>query len=377
MSWIVAPTIASEHPESPPAIGQALVAQLLATLAAHPEVWAKTVFILNYDENDGFFDHVPPPVPPVTPSMGKSTVSVAGEIFKDEPVGLGPRVPMLIISPWTKGGFVNSQIFDHTSVIRFLEARFGVKEPNITPWRRAVCGDLVSAFDFAASNNDDSWNNALPETKGYVAAVGAARALPPATIPPAHALPVQEKGQRPARPLPYALEVTGGSGDGHFTLTIANQGTAGVCLAVYADDDGPWFYTCEAGQTMSDQLPVGAAGYKFRVHGPNGFLRVFQEATDRSALTVNSRYDAATQELVVSLRNFGATAREVSIRPLAYTQAPGRRHHLAPAQTIEDRWKIAGSDHWYNIEIRSGSAVWQLAGHIETGRVSRSDPAMG
>jgi phospholipase C len=101
VSWIVAPTIASEHPESPPAVGQALVADLLASLAAHPEVWAKTVFILNYDENDGFFDHVPPPVPAIVPAMGKSTVSVAGENYQGEPVGLGPRVPMLIISPWT------------------------------------------------------------------------------------------------------------------------------------------------------------------------------------------------------------------------------------------------------------------------------------
>jgi phospholipase C len=378
VSWIVAPTIASEHPESPPAVGQALVADLLAALAAHPKVWAKTVFILNYDENDGFFDHMPPPVPAIAPPMGKSTASVDGEIYKGEPVGLGPRVPMLIVSPWTKGGFVNSQLFDHTSVIRFLEARFGVMEPNITPWRRAVCGDLASAFDFStATVNDEEWGAVLPNTKSYVAAAVAAHTLPPAMRPPAAALPVQEKGQRPARPLPYALEVTGRTDDGSFGLVIANRGAAGGCLAVYADADDPRFYTCEAGQTLRDQLPIAAGGYDVRVHGPNGFLRKFRDTARHTAITVESLYDMTTQELVCSLRNRGPAAEEISARPLAYSQAPVRRYRLAPDETVEDRWPVVASDHWYDIELRSGSAVWQLAGHIETGRASRSDPALG
>ena len=377
VSWIVAPTIASEHPEAPPAIGQALVARLLAALAAYPQVWAKTVFILNYDENDGFFDHIPPPVPAITPAMGKSTVSVAGEIYKGELVGLGPRVPMLIVSPWTKGGFVNSQVFDHTSVIRFLEARFGVSEPNITPWRRAVCGDLLSAFDFAADADRGDWSAALPDTAGYADTAAAARALPPAVRPQAGALPAQEKGQRPARPLPYALDVTGSPSDGAFALTIANRGTAGACLAVYADGAGPWFYTCEAGRTLGDRLPISAGGYGFRVHGPNGFLRVFQDAAPFAAIGIETRYDATTQELVLMLRNSAVAAREIVTRPLAYSGASARRYRLAPAEMLEDRWAIAASDHWYDIELRSGSAIWQLAGHIETGRISRSDPAIG
>jgi phospholipase C len=377
VSWIVAPTIACEHPEAPPALGQAMVAQLLTALAAHPEVWAKTVFILNYDENDGFFDHVPPPVPAITPQMGKSTVSVEGEIYQGEPVGLGPRVPMLIVSPWTKGGFVDSQLFDHTSVIRFLEARFGVTEPNITPWRRAVCGDLISAFDFGAPNEDATWNAALPDTTGYTAAMAAARALPPATLPSTDESPAQEKGQRPARPLPYLLDVTGTIRDGAFDLTIANRGTAGACLAVYAESDGPWLYTCEAGQTLTDRLPVPSDGGSFRVHGPNGFLRVFQDQAPYSAIAVESRYDAATGDLVLALRNTSVTVAEISIRPLAYSNAPAHRHQIAPAGTVEDRWPIAASDHWYDVELRGGSAVWRLAGHAETGRTSRSDPAMG
>jgi phospholipase C len=376
VSWIVAPTSASEHPAAPPAVGQALVANLLAALAAHPDVWAKTVFILNYDENDGFFDHVPPPVPAIASAAGISTANVAGEIYKGEPVGLGPRVPMLIVSPWTKGGFVNSQLCDHTSVIRFLEARFGVKEPNITPWRRAVCGDLTSAFDFDAAA-DGNWSAALPDTSNYVVAALAERALPSVTVPTANALPVQEKGQRPARPLPYALDATGTAIDGSFVLTIANRGSAGACFCVYADRAGPWYYTCEAGRTLSDRLAVAPAGYNFRVHGPNGFLRAFRDTPPYSNIAVESRYDAATQELVLLLRNSSAETREITTRPLAYSKAPARTHRLSPAQSLEDRWAIAASDHWYDIELRSGSAVWHWAGHIETGRVSRSDPSLG
>ncbi len=377
MSWIVAPTIACEHPTAPPAIGQTLVAGLLAALAAHPEVWAKTVFILNYDENDGFFDHMPPPVPAITPGMGKSTASVAGEIYRGEPVGLGPRVPMLIVSPWTKGGFVNSQLFDHTSVLRFLEARFGVTEPNITPWRRAVCGDLVSAFDFAASDSD--WRADLPDTKDYNSAVLAARALPPARLPPAQPLPVQEKGQRPARPLPYALEVTGAPDKDMFALTFVNSGAAGACLSVYSSgsNTGPWFYTVEAGRGLEDRIALPAGTYSFRIQGPNGFLRLFEDAAPHSAITAASRYDETTQEFVLVLHNMDAVAREVSTQALSYTQAPARRHSLAPGATLEDRWPIAAGDHWYHLEMRSGAMVRQFAGHVETGKPSRSDPALG
>ena len=149
VSWIVAPYIMCEHPTACPSYGESLTARLLDALAANPDVWAKTAFILNYDENDGFFDHMPPPVPAISSDMGAGTVDSTGEIYKGVPFGLGPRVPMLVVSPWTAGGFVNSEVFDHTSVLRFLEARFGVAAPNISPWRRAVTGDLTSVFDFS------------------------------------------------------------------------------------------------------------------------------------------------------------------------------------------------------------------------------------
>jgi phospholipase C len=141
VSWLVAPTAQSEHPDFFPAAGAEYIAQKLDAIASNPEVWAKTAFILCYDENDGLFDHVVPP----TPKRG-----TAGEFVGGEPIGLGFRTPTTIVSPWTAGGFVCSDIFDHTSLIRFIEARFGVHEPNISAWRRQVCGDLTSAFRFSA-----------------------------------------------------------------------------------------------------------------------------------------------------------------------------------------------------------------------------------
>jgi phospholipase C len=112
----------------------------LDAVASNPQVWAKTAFILCYDENDGMFDHVPPPVAPAgTPA----------EFVDGLNIGLGFRTPTTIVSPWTAGGFVCSDVFDHSSLIRFIEARFGVFEPNISAWRRQTCGDLTSAFRFS------------------------------------------------------------------------------------------------------------------------------------------------------------------------------------------------------------------------------------
>ena len=374
VSWIVAPTDASEHPEACPGFGQAMTARLIAALTANPEVWSKTVFILNYDENDGFFDHVPPPVPPITPAMGKSTVSVEGETYKGEPVGLGPRVPMLVISPWSKGGFVNSQLFDHTSVIRFLEKRFGVMEPNITPWRRAVCGDLTTAFDFSAP--DTGQDHELPDTRGYDTAAMAQRLLP---LPQQQgkAPPGQEKGARPARALPYALEVTGEVRDGAFVLDIVNRGTAGAALTVYAPAGaGPWFYTVEAGQSLSDLLPL-ASRYSFEVHGPNGFLRAFQDAMPYAPVAAECRYDDAAGELVLVIRNTGSEPREIITQPACYLAEGPRHHQLMPGAVMEDRWAIAASAHWFDIALQSGGFSRRFAGHIETGKASHSDPALG
>jgi phospholipase C len=64
------------------------------------------------------------------------------------PIGLGFRVPMLVVSPWSQGGWVDSGTYDHTSTLRFLEARWGVPIPNLTAWRRQAVGDLTSTLGF-------------------------------------------------------------------------------------------------------------------------------------------------------------------------------------------------------------------------------------
>lgn len=141
VSWLVAPTAQTEHPDYFPAAGAEYIAQKLDAIASNPDVWAKTAFILCYDENDGLFDHVVPPTAPA---------GTAAEYVQGEPIGPGFRTPTTIVSPWTAGGLVCSEVFDHTSLIRFIEARFGVPEPNISAYRRQTCGDLTSAFRFAS-----------------------------------------------------------------------------------------------------------------------------------------------------------------------------------------------------------------------------------
>ncbi|MBW8860558.1 MAG: DUF756 domain-containing protein, partial [Caulobacter sp.] len=240
----------------------------------------KTVFILNYDENDGFFDHVPPPIPAIRPDLGASTVDLRGEDYHGEPVGLGFRVPMLIVSPWTRGGWVNSQVFDHTSVLQFLERRFGVAEPNIGPWRRAVCGDLTSAFDFdisEAERRDTGWLRQLPDTSDYRTRSDASCRLPKPGYAQPPTMPRQEPGVRPARPLPYDLEVLEDWADDKLTLRFLNRGRAGAVFTVYRDGDaaGPRYYTVEAGKTLSGAWPLASSdnAQGFTIHGPGGFYR--------------------------------------------------------------------------------------------------------
>ena len=377
VSWIVAPYPLCEHPSAMPAAGEDLTARLITALASNPDVWAKTAFILNYDENDGFFDHVPPPIPPAGNAPGKSTVDMAGEVYQGVPVGLGPRVPLMVISPWTKGGFVNSQTFDHTSVIRLLEARFGVTEPNITPWRRAVTGDLTSVFDFAEPNR--TYAARLPDASGLPALAKSQATLPwpkpPAAQPP---LPRQEPGQRPARPLPYAFDVTAKAADGGLALTIANTGAAGAAFALYpaTRDVGPWYYTVEAGESVSDTLPAGTGGYDLTLHGPNGFVRGFRGA--QRAAEVEARYDAARERMVVTLRNDGPAPLTLKV---AETYAKTvHTHHLAPGARVEVALPIRASAHWYDVSVTTAEDprfLRRLAGHIETGRASLSDPALG
>jgi phospholipase C len=158
VSWVVPSLLPCEHPAIPSAFGAAGIMEVLDILTRNPAVWEKTALIVSYDENGGFFDHVPPPVPPPgTPGEYITAPGLAG-IPQSEgiagPIGLGFRVPCLVISPFSRGGLVASEIFDHTSQLRLVEQRFGVPVPNLTDWRRRTVGDLTSAFNFAAAPDD-------------------------------------------------------------------------------------------------------------------------------------------------------------------------------------------------------------------------------
>jgi phospholipase C len=378
VSWIVAPYKYCEHPEASPQHGESLTSRLIDALTANPDVWAKTAFIINYDENDGFFDHVPGPVPAIDRDQGLSSVDMRGESYKGAPVGLGIRVPLIIVSPWTRGGFVNSEVSDHTSVIRLLEKRFGVMEPNITPWRRAVTGDLTSMFDFA--DPDRSALHSMPDISDYAARVAAAAKMPPPVVPQAQAVPLQEAGKRPARPLPYRIAVGEGVRDGAWTLSFTNSGTRGAVFTVYDQTGvaGPWTYTVTAGQTLRDRPPGLAGGrYALAIHGPNGFLRELSGETDASAPSI--MFEESGDTVLVTLANSGTQPCHFRLPAFAYAHDVQHEVVLAPGKRRVVRYAIDNSDHWYDIHVGTadGRFARRFAGHVETGRPSWSDPGIG
>lgn len=157
VSWVLTDFARSEHASYSPQAGMQTVTAALAALTTLPEKWASTVLFLTYDENGAFFDHVAPPVPPPgTPGEFITSTKPASKCLPlpssdqaDKPIGLGFRVPMLVISPYSRGGFVCSDVFDHTSMLRFIETRFaseGVTVPNLSAWRRGVTGDMTSVL---------------------------------------------------------------------------------------------------------------------------------------------------------------------------------------------------------------------------------------
>ncbi|GAA2925625.1 hypothetical protein GCM10020221_21990 [Streptomyces thioluteus] len=171
-----------------------------------------------------------------------------------------------------------SEVFDHTSIIRFMEHRFGVREPNVSPWRRAVCGDLTSAFDFSRARTTPA---ALPSTAGY-APKDRERHPDYVPKPPAvGALPRQEPGTRPARPLRYApfTDAVSDASTGRITLTFGGGAEAGAQFLVTSGNrtDGPWTYTAEAGKQIADtwNSAYSHGVHDLTVHGPNGFFRTF------------------------------------------------------------------------------------------------------
>jgi phospholipase C len=390
VSWIVAPAGYTEHSDWPINYGAWYLSQIFDILVSNPDVFSKTVFLINYDEADGSFDHVVPPTPPSTDEQGASTVSIDHEIVTTTdphgPIGLGTRVPLLAISPWSKGGYVNSEVFDHTSVIQFIEKRFGVTEKNISQWRRAVSGDLTSLFNFATPNHTHTH---LPSTKNdqppaAELAGGDTTTFRPALNDVSVGVPAQEKGVRPARALPYQLDVHAAVNQPRceVRLTFSNTGFAAAVFHVRSGNatEPVRNYTVEPGKTLNGTWQVASA-YQLSVYGPNGFMRYFSGSVGDDATTIDVRSEykrSAHGAIELTLTNLAATAADVNVLD-AYTGHSISRL-LDPRERLNRELSLGEFYGWYDVIVTvAGDSTfsYRLAGHVETGRDSVSDPVLG
>ena len=273
VSWVVAPTAQSEHPSYRPADGANFVSGVLSAIASNQATWDSTVVFYNFDENDGFFDHV---VPPTAPS------GTADEWVDSEPIGMGPRVPMTVISPWSAGGLVCSQVFDHTSPLQFAELVTGVQCTNISAWRRTVAGNLTAALNLSAT--EVAFPTNLPNTATLVTEANSEESLPAPTVPSSGSLPAQESGDRAeASELGYVFNTTSwvNTSTEKFWFQTVSAGSLGAGFASYVQNTrtfDSWQYTLPAGGTISDYFSAvtyGGGPYDVDVHGPDGYIRGF------------------------------------------------------------------------------------------------------
>jgi len=395
VSWIVAPEAYCEHPNWPPNYGAWYVSQVLDALTSNPAIWSKTALFLVYDENDGLFDHMVPPTPPESRAQGLSTVETKLEVFEGNtdfeagPIGLGVRVPMIVISPWSKGGWVCSEVFDHTSLIRFIEQRFSTNpklvEHNITPWRRAVSGDLTAAFNF---KNPEQGVAPLPSTAAYKPHDDQRHPDFVPVPPTVQALPKQEPGIRFARAVPYELHAIGHAhpAKGTFTIDFVNTGKSAAVFQVRSGNikTGPWTYTITPGKQFTESWNLTAdmlTAYDLSVYGPNGFFRRFTgglAAATSANLKVTPTYDVAGEAISVSVVNEGAHTADVVLRNV-YTGETVKAPVLAGKSFVK-QWPLKAFYGWYDVTVHVASDpafLAHIAGHLETGKDSATDPAIG
>lgn len=434
VSWLVAPEKFSDHTSSP-LYGTWYVSETIDILTKNPEIWKKTIFILTYDENDGYFDHMPPYVVPKpnTADTGKVSssidVAVDYELKKDSPIGLGYRVPMLIASPWSKGGYVNSQVFDHTSCLMFLEHFLSkktgrtIKSNNISSWRRAICGDLTSAFRPATA--DQSGLPALLNKEEVLINITNARNKPAQVKPApltlqeiekinshpsfsvlsASAMPKQEKGTRLACALPYQLfancnldakrenlELSFESGKGNFGQKTVPFG-APFCAytsAVYKGQAGKtWNYAVTSGDKIEDTIKLEHftnQQYDLKVSAPNGFFRHFKGSKNDPSLHIDCLYENTgllvkrpTGNIELLLENTGDREISVQITDEIYKNNSPKVISLRPKQQSKLVMDLKNSASWYDILIKVNNApgfIRHYAGHVETGKASVTDPFM-
>jgi phospholipase C len=431
VSWLVPSERFSDHPGSA-WYGAWYLSEVLDILTKNPEVWKKTVFILTYDENDGYFDHVPPFVAPDPrrPETGRVSRGIDPSLefvpldrdrewhpneARESPIGLGYRVPMVIASPWTRGGAVCSQVFDHTSVLQFLERllshRTGkkIEEPNINQWRRAVCGDLTAAFTKAGETSSPlsplqrdrviedihkAQFKGLPTDYRPITAAEVDDLLTnPAKSP---LMPRQEPGVRPSCPLPYELFVSGALNPGTERLVVRfearrdlfAESAAGAPFTAYVIQPNGSFtcrnYAVRAGDAVEDTIPLtefASSAYHLRVYGPSGFFRELRgNASDPSVnITMQPAQPGAAPthaELAISV--VGRTFTGITIHDHAYGN-PDQACNAVAGRPLTVRMPVGKSAGWYDFSVTvSGSTAYErrFAGRLETGAWSTSDPAM-
>jgi len=430
VSWLAAPERFSDHPSSP-WYGAWWVSEIMDILTKNPEVWKKTIFILTYDENDGYFDHGVSYVAadPKRPETGGASAGidtgleytyvtdelaqgVSEKQARSGPIGMGFRIPTIIASPWTRGGWVNSQLFDHTSTLQFLEgfmqAKYGkqVVESNISPWRRAVAGDFTSCF---------RPHNAAEPTLSYVnrdkhiEMIAQAKTKPVPTIPApltadkiaaintdprkASEISHQEPGTRPACALPYELHANGAlSADGkHFVLELAaanklfGKRAAGAPFNVYLRNRTTGAgvqaatYTVKAGDVLKPEFPIAQfkdGRYEIEVHAPNGFYRCFSGSVNDALPVLTTGVVDRKLELV--LANQAKAVQSITVHDNSYGAAPITQRVAAGSRSVVTL-PLTASNHWYDLTVQtegSGATV-RLAGRIETGIATTTDPYMG
>jgi phospholipase C len=432
VSWLVASERFSDHPGSP-WYGAWYVAETLNILTKNPDVWKNTIFIVTYDENDGYFDHVPPFVAPdpANPQSGKTSPGIdAGLDYlpleqdltrqparsaRGGPVGLGYRVPLMVVSPWSRGGYVCSQVFDHTSVLRLLERVVSrqsgkeVREANITPWRRAVCGDLTTAFrPFEKS----STHVGFPSRDSFFEQVHRAQF---AEMPSGYRklnvedvaqfehdrfqvawMPQQEPGVRPSTALPYELASSGAmSADRtRFEIvlearnTIFGKAALGAPFHVYAPgkfQEQPKLrtraYAVEAGGRLTDSWELEGFEkrvYHLRVCGPNGFLREFAGTAEDPHVEIHCE-GALTGDVELRITNRSERDSSLHIKDHGYRSGD---HTIVIKPGAERRLvlRLQHSHHWYDFSVTHDGApafLRRFAGRVETGKSGFSDPVMG
>jgi phospholipase C len=435
ISWLSAPEKFSDHPTSP-WYGAWYVSEIMDILTSNPEVWKKTIFILTYDENDGYFDHAPSFVAadPKRPGTGGAsagidtaleytyredelTQGVSEKEARSGPIGMGFRVPMIIASPWSRGGFVNSQLFDHTSTLMFLEHfvqhKYGktVKEENISSWRRAISGDLTSVFRPSSAKepaldflNRDRFVVSIQQARDKeipsnyrkldTAQIETINTNPQASQFISH----QEPGVRPACALPYELYAEGGlnadgtlfelfmiagnKAHGHkasgapFNVYLRKVSGSGMQAATYA---------VKPGDTLHKQFPLSLfenANYSIDVHGTNGFYRSFHGDSASRHLETRTEYEAIATKLTgnmcVHLRNSSSEAITVAIHDNSYhTDAIVKT--IAATHTQSVVLPLQRSHGWYDFTVKAkgSEAEARFAGRVETGKPSFTDPLMG